>query len=349
MLRATIHAARREYKLEEVDSSRSPAEDESKDLPSDTIDAMRAQLGFLMRGVTCPFTMLMSATLITRMSRAAKKGGFYLPYVVHMRFAQLGGDRVAAVIAKAAGVTVEARFDDMPATDMPEVRLVADFLHLAYCRAFEAAAAYSTFDAAAAHAKAKVLRTNLPDAKQVTLADGTGAVQAAAPNFFFQHFDRLCLAARSGLSIVQLDAVDRNSIDAVAQRVSEGYYVGAAFQYVLDSRSQLFQPVASYASPIAADAKRQRQGESDEAAQLCRENTTLQSRLAKGAGESGPSTPLLAITDKRETCGAFNSRGGCNRGARCRFAHVCNFVTKKGANGEPDELCRGNHTRQQHP
>eukprot|EP00966_Prymnesium_polylepis_P281188 6496676-Prymnesium_polylepis.1 len=58
----------------------------------------------------------------------------------------------------------------MPTTDMPEVRLVADFLHLAYCRAFEAAAACSTFDAAAAYTKAKVLRTNLPDARRWRMA-----------------------------------------------------------------------------------------------------------------------------------------------------------------------------------
>eukprot|EP00966_Prymnesium_polylepis_P264094 6100982-Prymnesium_polylepis.1 len=43
MIRAAIHSARREYKLEEAGSARSPGEDESKDLPSDTIDAMRAQ------------------------------------------------------------------------------------------------------------------------------------------------------------------------------------------------------------------------------------------------------------------------------------------------------------------
>jgi hypothetical protein len=44
MIRAAIHLARREYKLKEADSARNPGEDESKDLPSDTIDAMRAQL-----------------------------------------------------------------------------------------------------------------------------------------------------------------------------------------------------------------------------------------------------------------------------------------------------------------
>ena len=156
MIRAAIHSARREYKFEEADSARNPGEDESKDLPSDTIDAMRAQLEFLIGGMKCPYTMHLSATLMTRMSRAAKKGSFFGPYVVHMRFSQLGGDRVAAVIAKAAGVTVEARFDDVPAADLPEVRLVADFLHFAWCRAYEAAAVYSTFDAPAALVKAKV-------------------------------------------------------------------------------------------------------------------------------------------------------------------------------------------------
>ena len=118
-----------------------PPEDESKDLPSDNIDAMRAQLRFLLCGLECPRAMRLSPTIMSRMSRAAKKGSFYVPYVAHMRFAQTGGDRVAAVIAKAVGVTVEARFDDMPAADLPEVRLVADFLHLAWCRAYEAAAA----------------------------------------------------------------------------------------------------------------------------------------------------------------------------------------------------------------
>eukprot|EP00966_Prymnesium_polylepis_P298622 6900891-Prymnesium_polylepis.1 len=71
-----------------------------------------------------------------------------------MRFSQLGGDRVAAVIA---GVTsVEARFDNVPAADLPEVRLVADVLPLAWYRAYESAAVYSTFDAPAVLTKAKV-------------------------------------------------------------------------------------------------------------------------------------------------------------------------------------------------
>ena len=181
-----------------------PQEDEAKDLPSDTIDAMRSQLGSIMGGLTCPRAMRLSTTLMSRMSRAARKGGFYVPFIVHLRFEKQGGDRVAAVIAKAAGVIVEARFDDVSLADVgQEVRLVADFLHLAWCRSIEAAAAYSTFDAPTALATAKVVRQDVPSAPTFTLIDGTKAVLFSPPKFFFQHYDRLCMAARSNLSIAQ--------------------------------------------------------------------------------------------------------------------------------------------------
>ena len=158
---------------------------------------MRAQLGLLL-GIECPLTMRLSPSLMSRMSRHAKKGSFFMPYVVHMHFEQTGGDRVAAVIAKAAGITVEAKFDDVPSDDLHEVRLIADFLHLAYCRALEAAAAISTFDAPAALIAARVTRENLPGASQITLRDGTKAVPFCQPKFFFDHFNRLCMAARAG-------------------------------------------------------------------------------------------------------------------------------------------------------
>ena len=125
---------------------------------------------------------------------------------------------------------MEAIFDDVSLADIgQEVRLVADFLHLAWCRSLEAAAAYSTFDAPAAMALAKVARQNLPDATEFLLMDGTKAVPFAPPKFFLQYFDRLCVAAHSGMSIAQLDSVDRAVLDAVGARVEEGYFCGAAF------------------------------------------------------------------------------------------------------------------------
>ena len=89
-------------------------EDESKDLPSDQIDAFREQLRFLLGGLSCPRAMRLSPTLFSRMARYAKKGSIQIPYITCMRFAQQDGDRVAAVIAKAAGVTVEAVLDGVP-------------------------------------------------------------------------------------------------------------------------------------------------------------------------------------------------------------------------------------------
>ena len=350
LLRGVIYIARNEFALESLVASKPPPplEDEAKDLPSDAIDALRSQLAFIMGGVACPRGMRLTPALLSRMSRAAKKGGFYIPYVVHMRFAQQGGDRVAAVIAKAAGVTVEAIFDDFSLADIgQEVRLVADFLHLAWCRSLEAAAAYSTFDAPAAMALAKVARQNLPDATEFLLMDGTKAVPFAPPKFFLQHFDRLCVAARSGMSIAQLDSVDRAVLDAVGARVEEGYFCGAAFQYVIDSRSQLFlaaHPHIPNVQPDSGVGKRGREQDAVEVERLRKENGTLQSRLAKG-GEP----QFLTLTDEREPCANYNSRGGCQRGSSCKYSHVCNYGTKFDSAGKPTEFCRATHTRSQHP
>ena len=87
LLRGVIYIARNEFALESLVASKPPPplEDEAKDLPSDAIDALRSQLAFIMGGVACPRGMRLTPALLSRMSRAAKKGG--LPYVVHMCFA----------------------------------------------------------------------------------------------------------------------------------------------------------------------------------------------------------------------------------------------------------------------
>mmetsp|Transcript_67756 Transcript_67756/g.185805 ORF Transcript_67756/g.185805 Transcript_67756/m.185805 type:complete len:146 (-) Transcript_67756:432-869(-) len=101
--------------------------------------------------------------------------------------------------------------------------------------------------------------------------------------------------------------------------------------------------------PAIVAAKRQREVDADaELSKLRRENAVLQSRLATG-GAGSSSALLLALTDKREPCGKFNTRGGCDFGSRCKYAHVCDFVTKTDAHGGPLELCRGDHPRHQHP
>jgi hypothetical protein len=79
-LRAIVYIARREFAKEgqvQMVKTSLPQEDEAKDLPSDTIDAMRSQLGSIMGGLTCPRAMR-STTLMSRMSHAARKGGFLL-------------------------------------------------------------------------------------------------------------------------------------------------------------------------------------------------------------------------------------------------------------------------------
>jgi hypothetical protein len=83
------------------------------------------------------------------------------------------------------------------------------------------------------------------------------------------------MAARAGSSIAQLDSVDRATLNAVAQRVSEGYYAGAAFKYVIDSRLQLFEPpsLSCALEPHTAVAKRGRDADSYEVESACAKRT----------------------------------------------------------------------------
>jgi hypothetical protein len=152
------------------------------------------------------------------------------------------------------------------------------------------------------------------------------------------------------LSIMQLDQIDRSSPEAVATRVEEGFYGGAAFQYVIDSCTQLFElsPVCAVLEPHTIHSSKERPAgrEADisaEAERLRKENATLQIRIAKGA------VAPLSLEDRREPCANWNSRGGCQRGSACKYAHVCNFATKLDGKGEPLEYCRAEHTRAQHP
>jgi hypothetical protein len=50
-----------------------------------------------------------------------------------------------------------------------------------------------------------------------------------------------------------------------------------------------------------------------------------------------------AGSQQKKPCGFFNKAAGCNRGANCRFPHVCNVKKQDG------QLCRKNHTRMSCP